>query len=465
MESSIFDPPHKDLKKHAASGFVFSGLAQASKLLTQFISVVVMARLLEPSDFGLVAMVSPVYAFAVLFHDLGLSQATMQRPQLTSSQVNSFFWINVGVGMIVCSTLIAFSPVVGWFYGDPRTVALTIAMALLVFIGGLGNQHGAIMTRRMQFRAQAISGIISAIVGLAAAIGWGYFWGGYWALYVGMAVTTVLQMIGVWVCVKWRPGWPALADETFEMLKYGLGITSANLTTFVVQSANSVVVGRVLGERPLGLYDRASRLLSLPLQQMIYPISGVVVPILYRLHDDDARYRGTFLRTIGSITLAISPGVIWAIVLADLLVPTLLGAKWQETTPLFAALSLAALPQLINGSANWLFVTQGRSGDLMRWSFFSGVVSMAALLIGIFFGIVGVAVASVVSQFLRTPFLWWYACRTGPVRLSSVMYTLMPQAAGCVAACVALEALRHVWSVSAGALWPLLIVGGHCLMP
>lgn len=451
-----FDPPHTDVKRHAASGVIFTGLAQAIKLATQFVSVVVMARLLDPSDFGLVAKVSPIYALAILFHDLGLSQSTMQKPELTADEVNSFFWINVGAGLILSSALIACSPLIARFYGDPRTIGLTIAMALLLFIGGLGNQHGAIMARRMEFRAQATLNTISSLAALAGAVGWAVVFGGYWAIYAGMAVGTLLPVIGVWICIGWRPSRPALAPDTLPMLKYGLGITTANFTNFLVQSLNSVVIGRVLGDRPLGLYDRASRLLSTPLSQLIFPISSAVVPILYRLHDDDDRYRRTFLRTVGSLTLLISPGVVWAIVMADHLVPVLLGAKWTEAIPLFAALSFAALPQLVNGTANWLFMTQRRSAALARWTMFSGVISVAALLSGLPFGIKGVAVASVIAQLLRTPALWWYACLTGPVKVKNVIAEVIPQTIGSLVAFIVLQVLINSRFLL---LWPLLIGG------
>ncbi len=196
MKSDLFDPPHKDVRTHAASGFVFSGAAQMTKILVQLASVVVMARLLAPADFGLVAMVGPVYAFALLFCDLGLSQATLQRPNLTAAQVNTFFWFNVAVGSTITLILTAVSPLVGWFYGEPRTIGLTIAMATLVGISGLGNQHGALMLRRMAFRTQATINIVSSILGLIGSIIWGVLFHSYWALFFGMAVTTLSATAG-----------------------------------------------------------------------------------------------------------------------------------------------------------------------------------------------------------------------------------------------------------------------------
>lgn len=425
-------PPPIDIKSHAASGFVYSGLAQAAKLITQFMSVIIMARLLDPSDFGLIAMVAPVYAFACLFSDLGLSQSILQRPRLSNAHLNTLFWLNMVLVLAFTALLVALSPVVGWFYNEPRTIYLTIAMALLVTIGGLGSQHSSLMVRKMDFRTQSMITMASSVLGLASTILVGYLTHSYWSLFVGMAVSTLVATAGVWIKIDWRPSRPEWAVGTSELVRYGLGITTGNLINFIVQNLSSILIGKMFGGHMLGLYDRASKLLASPLQQLISPISGIIVPILYRLHDDEERYRKTFLRSTGSLLFLIAPGVLWAIASSELLIQTLLGPKWADTAPLFAALSLAALPQLVNNSAVWLLITQGRSGDFARWSLWSGIASIAGIAIGIPFGIMGVAISRVVHQFVATPILWWFACRTGPVQLADVARTLVPQLFGIV---------------------------------
>lgn len=459
MPLNHFDPLHNDIKRHASSGFIFSALAQGTKLLTQFLSVIIMARILKPADFGLVAEVAPLYAFASMFHDLGLSQATIQKPNLTGDQVNAFFWINSGAGLLIAVCLCVCSPVVGWFYHDPRTVSLTIAMALLIGVGGFSNQHGALMQRRMAFRDQAIINMSGAVAGLMVSVLWGMLFNNYWALYAGMAVGTLLPALGVWISVKWRPGYPRLAAEMKEMLRYGMGIAGGNFLGFIVNNVSGVVIGRVLGGEPLGFYDRAARLLSSPLQQLIFPISGVVVPILYRLENDADKYRRTFLRTVGTISLTVLPGILWVIVASDIAVATLLGRKWQEAAPVFSILSFAALPQFINSAANWLILTQGRSKDYARWSLVSGIFSLIGLFAGLSFGILGIAIASAVVQILRTPLYWRVACRTGPVRAKQVVLTLVPHLAGGATAVPVLIALRYAWASS----YPLaLLIVGTC---
>jgi PST family polysaccharide transporter len=455
--NSTFDPAHSDARKHAASGFVFTGIGQMTRVITQFLSVIFMARLLNPSDFGLVAKVTPIYLFAYLFHDLGLSQATIQKPEISNAQVNAFFWINSTLGATIALIIVAFSPLIGWFYHDRRAAILSIGMAFLIFIAGVGNQHGAIMQRRMVFRDQAIIVALGSISSLLASILWGFFFHNYWALFIGLAVGTIVPAIGVWTFEKWRPSVPEAVSGIANMLQYGLGITGGNLINFVVSNLNNVAMGRVFGDTLLGIYDRSARLLSMPIQQLTFPITTVILPILYRLHDNEDEYRATFLRAVASLTFAVAPGVLWVVVSSDAVITIFLGPKWIQAAPVFALLSFGSLPQLVNSCANWLIVTQGRSNDYARWGLFFGLLSVISLFIGLRFGIVGVAISASVVHLLSAPFYWWYACRHGPVSLSQVWTALVPLIVAAAITAPVLVGLRHYWPFAS--LVGLLISG------
>lgn len=423
---------YSDIKSHAARGFKYSFLSQGIKIVVQFLTVVVMAKLLTPEDFGLIAKVTPVYALALLFNDLGLSQATIQKPSLQNDQINTFFWINVFFGLFVTLVLIAASPLVAIFYSDPRTIGLTIAFAILVFVASLGNQHGALMLRRMDFRAQGLINSTGAISAMVVAILTGLFYPSYWALFAGMAAGCLVPTAGAWLSVNWRPSFPKIAAETREMLRYGLGITSANLVDFFVTNFTNVITGWKLGDRQLGIYDRSNKLLYSPLQQILLPISSVVLPVLYRLHDNNEKYKVIFLRALSALTLLIVPGVIWLTIISDHVIEAFLGPKWLEASPVFAVLSLAAIPQIINSTATWLLITQGRSKDYARLSTISGIISIIAVIVGLQFGIFGVAVAITFVQLLKMPIYWTVACNTGPVHLLDVIQFMRPHLLGLV---------------------------------
>ena len=454
MSTSDFEAPQRELKAHAASGFVFSSAAQITRLITQFLTLFITARLLGPTDFGLIAMVYPIYGFALIFQNLGINQAIIQRPTITHEQLNSFFWINVGLGAGICLILTALSPLVAVFYHESRVTGLTVAMAVLVFIGGLGNIHGALMVRRLQFRLQTSLNIAAAIASLVATVVLAIVFKSVWALYSGLLVSTLLTFLGSWVLVQWRPSGPKLASDTPELMRFGLGVAVANLANIAATSVTSAVIGHNFGARITGLYDRASRLVSSPLQQIAAPVNQVTGPILYRLHDDEPRYVRTFLRMSALLVFILVPFITWTVAMPDTIIRVLMGRRWLEATPLFVALSLMVLPQFINGVVGWIFVTQGRPGDNARWGAFNASVTIVTVLASAPFGVLAVAVSLACSEFIRLPLITLYACRIGPVKIHHVAGILFPRLLGGLAAYVCLS-LLHMSGLNAILMLPL----------
>jgi PST family polysaccharide transporter len=441
-QQRIFEPRHNEMARHIASGIFNSGVVQAVRVLCQIGSVVILSRLLPPSDFGLLAMVGPVYGFVVLFQDLGLSQATIQKPGITHDQINAFFWINLAAGALLAAFVVALSPFVGWYYGDPRVVPLTSAMALLILVGSAGNQPGAILTRRMEFGIAAWTGVLGAITGLAISIIMALFIKNYWALYIGMAAGTIVPVAGVWIASGWMPSRPRHVSGLRDMLKFGAGVTTANVSSYFSMNTDNILIGWRWGEHVLGLYDRAYKLLLFPIARIIGPVMGTMVPVLSRLAAEPERYRDLFLKTIALLTLAIWPGIVWAIVLKDSLVPTLLGRHWGDAASIFGPLAVAGLVQAVNNSMGYLYITQGRSKELARMALIGAVIDVASFALGLPHGAKGVATAYTLSEFLRTPFFWWIVTSRGPIRARSVVLAVLPQSTAALVSFLVLTAYR-----------------------
>lgn len=182
-----------------------TGSAQAVKLGLQFVSVIMLSRLLAPEDFGLVAMAAPVLAFMGMFQSLGLTQATVQRPTITHEEVNFLFWINVLASMAVAAAVVTIAPFAAQFYKEPRVAPLIAAMALPVLLMGSGAQHSALMTRRMQFGRLAMIEVVSGVATLATAILWASMAPSYWALWGGSVVGALVTIVMTWSSSPWRP--------------------------------------------------------------------------------------------------------------------------------------------------------------------------------------------------------------------------------------------------------------------
>ncbi len=439
METSAFDPPEGSLRKSVGRGAVVTAIAQSVRVATQIVSVIVLSRLLSPQDFGVVAMCAPVLAFIALFQDFGLTQATIQKTGITHGEINYLFWVNVAVSAVLACVLAGAAPLVAAFYGEPRVTGLVAAFGLQILAYGLGAQHVALLTRRMEFTRLATIDVASAVAGLAVSIAWTFIDRSYWALFAGTLTGAVLPTLCYWASSRWRPGLPRKVDNISDLINFGAGITGFNFANFFARNLDNVLIGKYWGEAQLGLYDRAYKLLLFPLSQITNPLSKVMVPALSRLKDEPDRYRSAYLRVMPLILLVALPGVAFATAMSDVLIPFVLGEQWRASASIFLALGFAGLLQPLNNPAGWLFISQGRSGDFLRWGIITAVTSVLAFLVGLPYGALGVAIAYAISEYLRTPFLWLYVGKSGPLKASHVLHAATPFVLG------AHLALAAVW--------------------
>jgi polysaccharide transporter, PST family len=426
LAKSIFDPPDGTLRSNVGRGALHTALSQVVLLATQIGSVVVLSRLLSPSDFGLLAMCTPIIALIGMMQDFGLLQATVQRPGIRHEEVSFLFWINILASFTLATLLFLSAPLVAMFYADPRVGPLIAAMSLIVLTSGAAAQHGAILHRQMRFGRVAAISATGAVTAFIVAALWAMVRPDYWALYAGMVAGTAVPTLLTWYSAGWLPGRPRLVPEGRALLGFGAGVTGFNLSNFVANNADNVLIGRSWGGVELGLYDRAYKLLLFPLNQISNPLSRVMIPGLSRLAEEPYRYRSAYLRVQQLVLLVSLPGVAAAIAMADILIPFALGSQWHESAPIFQALGFAGLLQMLNNPASWLFISQGRTNDYVLWGAVMAVISVAAFVIGVPYGALGVAIALSVAQYVKTPILWLWLCRKGPVTLRDIVGSAGP---------------------------------------
>ena len=409
-------PARNGLGGQAARGAAFTGLSQAVKLGTQFLSVIFLSRLLTPADFGLVAMCTPVIAFVTMAQNMGLSQAVVVAEVITPGQSSTLFWVNVGLALVLTLGLIGLSPVIADFYHTPNLEQLIIVMSFCILMSGLSAQHGALVTRAMKFSRLAIIDMACAILGLAGALLWAVLAPGPMALIAMSLTSSLTLLVGVWASSEWRPGKLAPFSAVASMLRFGGGLSTFTLSNFFARSLDNILIGRFIGAQQLGLYDRAYKLLLFPLQQITYPLSRVMVPVLSRLVNEPARYRSAYARTVGQILLVTTPGTLTLFILADAAIPLALGPQWSHAASIFRWLALAALHQSMTATIGWLFISQSRMREYAHWGLFNAFSCAIAFAVGLRWGVEGVAACYALSDiFIRLPALWLFIGRRGPV--------------------------------------------------
>ena len=431
----------------AVRGGAITMASHGCKFTVSIVATAVLARLLTPQDYGLVGMVAVVTSFASLFKDLGLSLATVQRAEINYEQISNLFWVNVGLSLSIALVIVALSPGVAWFFGDPRLTSITMVTAIGFVLGGLTVQHEALLKRQMRFIALSLIAFLSMVSGYTVGIALAWNGAGYWALVFSQLALLTTNAAGVWLLCGWRPGLPSRNAGIRSMLSFGGSVTGYSMINYFAGNSDNLLIGRFRGPEQLGLYAKAIQVLSLPTDQISEPIGAIAVPALSRLNHSPERYRVAYLRLMEKILMLLMPCLAFMIASSDWLVFIILGRQWGQASLIFTFLAIGSLPQPIS-TAGWLLVTQGRTRDLLNWSIINAPITIFFIVAGLHWGAVGVAASFAVGRiFVINPLMFWFVGRKGPVRTFDFYKLIAPFATASISAllaCLALRKLTHV---------------------
>jgi polysaccharide transporter, PST family len=405
-----------NLKGRTVSSSVVTILAQFTQFVLMLGSTMILARLLAPQDFGLVAMVTTIIGFFRIFNEAGLSTATVQREGITHAQVSNLFWTNLALGSAISLLLAMSAPVVAWFYREPQLIKITLALCITFVFTTSSVQHLALLKRQMRFKLVALIQVSAAVAGIFTGITMASLKFGYWSL-VGMQIATPLvAFLITWTVSSWRPQLPTRRAGTGPLLSFGANLTASSFLWSLAKGSDGLLIGRFYGPASIGLYSRAAALIARPMEQFLPPIESVFVPMLSRLQAQPERYRRIVLQSyeVIAITSFLLGGLLLA--LAHPITLVVLGPKWEKATPIFAALSVLTTSLPISNVVSWLLTSQGRGKDFLRLSAISSSVAVASFLAGLSFGPVGVAISySASSLLILLPTCYYIAGRRGPV--------------------------------------------------
>lgn len=439
------------LKAVSVRGGAATLLAMAVTQLIRLVIVAALGRLLKPADFGMVAMTMTVLSLGIVFRDVGLASATVQREHLTYSQVNTLFWINVAFGAAATALFWASAPLVAAFYGDQRLVGVTHVLAFSFVLGALAAQHGALLTRHLRFGINAkiqisatlLSGLVSVVL---AEEGFGY-----WALVLQTIASDLFTAILVWCYSDWRPGRPQFDPSVKSMLSYGGYMVGFGVLCWAALSASVLLLGRYSGAHLLGQYKQADNLSRTLLGYISQPLGNVAAPSLSRLQGEPAVYNRYYLRCIeimGAISFPLGAA---CFVLAPDMVRVVLGPQWDQAGTLMRYLAPGMCVQPIMSSTGWLYMSSGRVQRMLYWGAIGWGSLLVATVTGLLGGAEGLALSYSAILLLLTPFCMIFAFKGTSLTLSHLLRScsapLVASVIAAVAAALAQLALEHtsVW--------------------
>lgn len=429
----------EDLKARIIRGGVAKVCAQAANLFLRVGSLMVLGRLLDPKDFGLVAMVTALTGVLHLFRDFGLSAATVQRVHVTEAQMSTLFWINVLVGVILGLLAVVMAPVVMVFYHEPRLFGVTAVLATGFLFNAAGVQHATMLQRQLRFTALAMINMISLVVSTAVGIGMAVGGYGYWALVVMTVTVPLVATVCVWLTTGWMPGRPRKQVGMCSMMRFGGMVTLNNVVAYIAYNVEKILLGRFWGAEAVGMYSRAYQLISIPIDNLHAVVGEVGFPALSRLQDDAKRLKTYFLKGYAVILALTVPLTLVGALFADDLITVLLGPKWTGTAAIFRWLAPTTLVFTLTDPLMYLLLSTGLVGRSLHITLVTSPLVIAGCVIGLPYGPQGVALAySAVLTLWVVPQLAWSIHGTVVSFRDIVVAVSRPLLAGFAAAAVAL---------------------------
>jgi O-antigen/teichoic acid export membrane protein len=428
----------KNLKEKTIRGGFARLCAQAANFILRLGSLMVLARLLTPKDFGLVGMVTAFTGVLTLFRDFGLSSAAIQRPTVTQEQLSTLFWINLLVGAVLAVLSVAFAPFIAIFYHEPRLIGITDVLALGFFFNAAGVQHSALLQREMRFTALAVINTIALIMGTAIAIGGARVGFGYWALVLMTVTMPLVSTLGFWLATAWIPGAPRRRSGIRSMVHFGGTVTLNGLVAYIATNCDKILLGRFWGVDALGMYGRAYQLVNIPTDNLNQAAGEVAFSALSRIQDDPQRLKNYFLKGYSLVLALTVPITIACALFANDITLVLLGPKWIAGGPILRLLAPTILVFAIANPLFWLLSSLGLVKRSLKMSFVIAPVMVGSYLIGLPYGPRGVAFAYSAGMMLWIfPLIAWAVHDTVVSVKDILLAVFRPLASSVVAAVVA----------------------------
>jgi O-antigen/teichoic acid export membrane protein len=440
-DRGVFRPGSDDgpLRILAVRAAGITALSQGQKIVTQMIGTIVLARLLTPADFGLLAMVTTFSLLLMNFGLNGFTEAIVQRDTIDHTLASNLFWINTAVSLALATGFGAGGALLARFYADPRLTGVALAMALTIVFTALSVVHLALLKRAMRFGAVSFNDIIAQASAVIVSIvlarrGWGY-----WALVAGAIALPLATLAGAWLLCRWVPGPPRRHQGTAASTRFALTTYARFAMNYLTRNLDNLLVGWFFGPQSLGFYKKAYDLFLLPVSQLSTPLYAVAVPTLSRLIGDPDRYRRYILRILSTLAfVSMGLGAAMTLVGRDVIL-LLLGPAWEPAGKIFMFFGPGIGVMLIYITHGWIHLSLGRADRWFRWGVAELIATALLFGLGLRWGPVGIAGAWVVSFWVLTIPALYYAGEPAHLRVAALVgavwkYALASALAGCAAA-------------------------------
>ncbi len=389
-----------NLKQKVLTGTKWVTLANIFRQVLQIVSLIIFARLLTPDDFGLFAIVMIFVVFLQMFTDMGTGAALIHIKDPSEKLLSSVFYFNVFIGLLLCLFLISVSDPISIFFANPQIKELLWIISFVFIIASFGVVQKALYEKHLNFKTVTIIESFSAFVSLAIGIGSAFYGLGVFSLVLQTLSASILLTVLLWVYSDWRPLRYFALDDIKSIWGYTANLFFFNTINYFARNADNFLIGRFLGSPALGVYNLAYKIMLYPLDNISRVLLRILFPAFAQIKDDNERFRKIYLRIIFFIALVSFPIMAGLVATAQTLVPVLFGEKWQKLDLLLMILAPVGMIQSIVTTTGSIYMAKGNTKKLMKIGLISTVVTVLFFVVGLPFGIEGIAFSYLLSNFI-----------------------------------------------------------------
>lgn len=400
-----------DLKAKGLKALIWDLLGKLGTHASSIIVTIVLARLLEPSDFGLIAIVMVIVSLATIFSDIGLGGALIQRRKLHDIHYSSVFFFNVLAGSIL--TLITFlsAPWISEFYKNPQLLPVVQVTAFLFIISALHAVQTVILKKELKYevltKVNLSASVLSGIIGIGLAL-WG---AGVWSLVAQLVSREILINIFIWSKTHWIPKIAFSFRALKQLWTYGFNMFLAEMLDTIFEKADYLIIGRLFPAATLGFFHQAKQLNQFVIEYTAGSLMSVLFPVLSKIQNNLAQFRRVVIKSTGIICFVTFLLLGGLYLVADELIVLLLGQKWESSIFYFKIILLSGFAYPISALMVNVLSSRGKSKQFLRLEIYKKIIQSINLYILFAFGINAFLYSLIVSSFLGTSLNIWFATR------------------------------------------------------
>jgi O-antigen/teichoic acid export membrane protein len=434
----------KGMRSRVLGGLGWTGASELVMQITRMIAAITLARLLAPEAYGLAALALVFSSFVVVFSDLALGAAIVQRKNLSDDDRSTAFWISVVFGAIFTVIGVLLARPVAHFYGKDELAPLCAALSATFVITAVATTHEALLLRDMRFATTERRMMIATLAGAVVGVAVGLWQRNAWAIIAQQLAMATVSTILLWRWSPWRPRLRFSRRSARELGGFSGFVVGHRLLYYAHRNADNILVGRFIGTAALGAYSLAYNVMLQPLARIAGPVQKVLWPAMSEMQDEPERIAAAWVRVVRLLGLITVPALFGMIVVAHEFVDVVLGPKWAQAATLIQILAWVGVLQALQSINTDILQARGKASTVLRFTILFTGAHVVGFVIGLHWGVVGVAAGYCITSTLVEPVYTWMTAREigiSPWRIIGSLRGIFEATAVMVAVLIGVRAL------------------------